>query len=69
MVWKVCVSPYNSDCSFNHIFRCTARAKNLDNINALPRSREHSNALVETLELGELWDQYGLVGDVVVSAL
>jgi hypothetical protein len=46
-----------------------APSKNLDKVNALPRRREHSNVLVETLELGVLWDEYGLVGDVVVSRL
>ncbi len=29
--------------------------------------REHMEALVEALELGVLWDEYGLVGDIVVS--
>ena len=42
-----------------------ALPKNLDG-DSLPRCREHSNILVETLELGILWDEYGLVGDVVV---
>jgi len=43
-----------------------APAKHLDTIDTFPRCREHSNALVEMLELGVLWDEYGLVGDVVV---
>jgi Plavaka transposase len=30
------------------------------------RSREHTEALVSDFELGVLWDQYGLVGDLVV---
>lgn len=30
------------------------------------RSQEHTNTLVEKLELGTLWDEYGLVGDIVV---
>jgi len=29
---------------------------------------EHTQTILENLELGELWDAYGLVGDVVVSA-
>jgi hypothetical protein len=69
MVRKVSVSPCNSSYILNQLFRCVAQAKHLDDIGALPRSREHSNALVEMLELGVLWDEYGLVGDVVVSAL
>lgn len=30
------------------------------------RSREHTEVLVSELELGVLWDEYGLVGDLVV---
>ena len=48
--------------------RCTAQSDNLDNDpHRLPCNREHTNTLVEMLELGELWDEYGLVGDVVVN--
>ena len=48
--------------------RCTAPASNLD---ASPdqyvrRSQPHTELLVEAFELGKLWDDYGLVGDVVV---
>jgi hypothetical protein len=32
------------------------------------RCREHTEALVEELQLGVLWDEYGLVGDIVVDA-
>ena len=31
------------------------------------RAREHTEYLVQACELGELWDDYGLVGDVEVS--
>ena len=31
------------------------------------RFLEHTVALLENIELGELWDEYGLVGDVIVS--
>ena len=30
------------------------------------RSQAHTELLVEEFELGVLWDEYGLVGDVVV---
>jgi hypothetical protein len=69
MVRKVSVSPCNLGYILNQLFRCTAQAKHLEDIDALPRSWEHSNTLVKMLELGVLWDKYGLVGDVVVSAL
>jgi hypothetical protein len=46
-----------------------ARLKSLDDDVPLPRCQEHSNVLVEMLELGILWDKYGLVCDVVVRTL
>lgn len=48
--------------------RCLARASDLDGDDPLPRCRAHTNVLVEELELGMLWDEYGLVGDIVVSS-
>jgi hypothetical protein len=33
------------------------------------RSQAHTELLVEAFELGVLWDEYGLVGDIVVSVL
>ena len=44
-----------------------ASAKNLDGSDATRRCQEHMDLLVEELELGILWDEYGLVGDIVVS--
>src|ERR1700722_11763438 len=49
------------------IIRCMASAKNLDGGYATRRCREHMDLLVEELELGILWDEYGLVGDIIVS--
>jgi hypothetical protein len=49
-------------------FRCTAPADGLDDGTYGRRSREHTNLLVEEFELGVLWDEYGLVGDIVVRA-
>jgi hypothetical protein len=46
--------------------RCTARPDNLDGPSML-RRREHTDTLVEMFELGVLWDDYGIVGDIVVS--
>ncbi|THG96550.1 hypothetical protein EW026_g5312 [Hermanssonia centrifuga] len=46
--------------------KCTASADNLDDPRAGRRSRKHTEILVRELELGELWDEYGLVGDLVV---
>ena len=48
------------------ISRCLARAKDLDGDLSMPHTQEHSNMLVDMLELGVLWDEYGLVGNIVV---
>lgn len=48
--------------------RCIAKNKDLDaEPNQPRRSKAHTEALVQGIELGKLWDDYGIVGDVVVS--
>jgi hypothetical protein len=47
------------------VYRCTAKQVNLDGGGG-QRSREHTELLVSEFELGVLWDEYGLVGDIVV---
>jgi hypothetical protein len=52
----------------NDFTRCTARAKALDSSDdVVRRCRELTDAWVEEFELGVLWDNYGLVGDIIVS--
>ena len=49
---------------------CTADKNNLDGSSfRMNRSREHTETAVRALELGELWQRYGIVGDVVVGRL
>ena len=62
---------YNTrDCLIlTAIYRCLARAKDLDGDLSMPCTQEHSNVLVEMLKLGVLWDEYGLVGNIVVCML
>ena len=48
--------------------RCTANRDDLDGGGGGRRSREHTELLVTELELGILWDEYGLVGDIVVRS-
>lgn len=50
-------------------FRCTAPAADFDSGQHVRRSQAHTELLVEAFELGELWDEYGLVGDVAVCNL
>ena len=51
-----------------HFIRCTANLNVLDHCGGR-RSRDHTELLVCELELGVLWDEYGLVGDIVVCAI
>jgi len=46
--------------------KCTVPLRD-PNGTGVRRTREHSGILVNELELGVLWDEYGLVGDVVVN--
>ena len=54
------------NCLLIFYFRCTAPHNDLDGDGYVSRRRDHTEALVEQLELGILWDEYGLVGDIVV---
>ena len=49
-------------------FRCTAPVNDLDSGHHVHRSQAHTKLLVEEFELGMLWDEYGLVGDIVVHS-
>ncbi|KAF8268153.1 hypothetical protein EI94DRAFT_1786067 [Lactarius quietus] len=46
--------------------KCTALPSNLDAMGAFPRTHTHTDVLVNTggIELRELWDDYGIVGDL-----
>jgi len=50
-------------------FRCTAPANNLNSGQHVCHSQVHTELLVEEFELGMLWDEYGLVRDIVVCIL
>jgi Plavaka transposase len=58
-----CSSTRNTTYMFH---RCTAGKKDLDGGSGW-RSCEHTDLLVCKFELGVLWEEYGLVGDVVVG--
>ena len=49
--------------------RCLANSKDLDNPVACknPCTLKHAKLLVENMELVDVWKEYGLVGDVIVS--
>lgn len=60
------VSFHDSTSYFLMFFvRCTVKLKDIDE-EGVPRSYEHREVLVEEFELGEVWHDYGIIGDVVV---
>ena len=58
-----CISDNSLHC------RCTTPADDLDSGHHVRRSQVHTELIVEEFELGTLWDEYGLVGDIVVRIL
>jgi hypothetical protein len=58
------VTKFISDKSLH--CRCTAPSNDLDSVHYVRRSQAHTELLVEEFELGTLWDEYGLVGDIIV---
>lgn len=52
------------------IFWCLADRRDLDGDGpCLHRCEKHRELLVEELEYKKLWEEYGIVGDVVVSVV
>ena len=50
------------------ITRCVTNKMNLDGEKKFLRTDEHAEFLVRKFELGKLWTDYGIVGDVVVGS-
>lgn len=46
--------------------RCCADRKNLDGPDCPRRSHQHTDHLLDALSLEALWDDYGIVGDLLV---
>jgi hypothetical protein len=46
--------------------RCIAPANDLDSGRHMRRSQAHAELVVEQFELGVVWDQWGIVGDIAV---
>ena len=47
-------------------FRCNAPSKNMDCGRFIQRSEAYTELLCKSCEMAELWDDYGIVGDVKV---
>lgn len=48
--------------------RCTTHSNNLEDLNAIAQSHKHTQLLLDMFDddLKELWDGYGVIGNVVV---
>ena len=53
----------------DNFIRCTAPSRDLDNERHMRRSAAHTDFLAERLEIADLWDNYGIVGDIKVIFL
>ena len=49
-----------------NINRCTASPKDLDEGDSIPQCEKDMEMLVQAFELGDLWDTYRIVGDIIV---
>jgi len=47
--------------------KCLAHRENLDE-DALHRHREHADTIIEEFDFHKLWDEYGVVSDIVISS-
>jgi len=50
------------------IFSCTAHFRDLDGDGGR-RSDEHVHALMDVFSLSTLWEEYGIVGDIIVGVI
>jgi hypothetical protein len=48
------------------LFRCDAHWKDLDNGDAGRRAHQHTEALFEAVGKKSLWDDYGIISDIMV---
>jgi hypothetical protein len=60
---------FDASESLTYHVRCTAPANDLNSGQHVRRSQAHAELLVEEFELGMLWDEYGLVGDIIVRTI
>lgn len=54
--------------TFNIVIRCTAKDSDLEEDTGIAfRHRKHSEVLIQEFSIAKLWDEWGLVGDIIVS--
>lgn len=51
-----------------NLFRCQGHRSDLDgDLSKFPRTRKFTEEVVEHYTVSELWDEFGIVSDVIVS--
>ena len=63
-VWSIYL--YADFCWSLTLFRCTVSASDLDAPHQVCHLQAHTELLVEWFELENLWEKYGLVGNIIV---
>jgi hypothetical protein len=53
----------------SHAISCTVPCDDLDSLLAGHHSHEHTVTAMKAGNLGSLWDNYGIVGDLIVCPL
>lgn len=66
LVPEVCSYTSHIFSFIDHMDRCMVRNKDLDS-DLIYHCQDHANLLAEDIDLGILWDEYGIVSDLIVS--
>ncbi|KAI5982008.1 hypothetical protein EDD15DRAFT_2378623 [Pisolithus albus] len=59
------IADYEEQALVTTLARCLAYRNNLDDDNALHRCRDHAEMLIAEFALNALWNEYGIVGELV----
>ncbi|KIK20998.1 hypothetical protein PISMIDRAFT_12622 [Pisolithus microcarpus 441] len=59
------IADYEEQALLTTLARCLAYHNNLDNDNALHRCHDHAELLIAEFALDALWNEYGIVGELV----
>ena len=65
--WVLFVAAFHKPFTFT-LYRCQGHKADLDgDLSKLPRTRNFTEEVVEHCTVSELWDDFGIVSDVIVS--
>ena len=67
VVSQVCLM-YQCYCILITSYRCMVKDSDLEGPGVAYHHQEHSEVLVDEIPIVQLWDEWGLVGDIIVSS-